>query len=1324
MKRAMTRASAEAPVGAHGDGAGCGSGAGTTATAARGRAIGAEPLPPPPAAFGAACDARRGEWDAPLELREGGSYMSYASTSEHDGSATTDATGVSHAAGAVALPAVRFSVRRWGASYVLCTALTCVALHGRGDAGVTAAVGALPPVLHLVSSAAFFVQASVNAVPLLMHRGSRLGWCAALNAYVGLLTGITNLLHAATPGVAPALRTCWGAAILPMRYVSWMHTTPALIALMAALCCVRRPHQYTLAVTADVVMLVTGLIGSVVASRLLAALLMVVSTAAMYLVLLLVWRWFTDAIAASPPGSVQRATLRFCRVHTLVAWHTFPAIVAYEALCAARGDSALAPAVLWRLEAAHAVGDFAAKVVWASLLVQGNALVSESHSRVSRRYLADSAQDELVSRLRVALTLRDRLLSATSHELRTPLNSIVGLADKLLSNAQQTSLSGGGAVGVAAGAPAAGSSFGASAAPNMPPSPRVSQLGSPTGGPAPRLSMSVAALGGGQEVTRALAAIKTSGIRLLALVDDLADDASLAASRRVTLSCAPVDLEPCVTEVLALHEGLQSTGVRLINGVPRGLPPVLADRARIAAVLHKLLAAAVRDTHAGAITISAEAVVDGCDEGGDVGGAVLGGAAGPWDPTGAAGTSQMVDANGSFCHVPGATASGMLRTLTSVQPPRTASASSGGGADADAAPRAAAANMVALTVTDTGSGTAPPCDTRDASDAEVLEDLGLGLHGARELVEAHGGRMHVHARPGMGTSVRITLPLAHDPFARASLDGGYSSAGSERRGSSDGACSRRSLDRERAGGGGAGTGSVVSEHRSSNAGSAGRRSVDVRRTSMSLDVPGFGSAFAAPPGALGISGAMPPPRRSSPPPAYERVAAAMAANEAQQRAAADAAARQRSATLDAHPAQEEWLTLSGGSAPPVVLCVGGVGGQAHLAELLATGFTVRAARDADAALLQLAADTQGPSAQRRCWPDVILLDVSSGLSAINRFHEACPASTPPPPVIVLLPSGAADNGHAERCMSAGAAEIMRFPLARDLLHARIHTQLRLRSTLHEARTSMALLRRMLPDGVISRLKDGQSLIAESMDSVTVLFSDVVSFTSLASEVPTTDLIIMLNELFSAFDVLCDKHHCYKVETIGDAYMVVAGQDGAPDHAVRMLALAADMLAAAERIRLPRVSCRTLCDNPYLSLPHEAPAHNTSPHIRLRIGMHSGPAFAGVVGTKMPRFSFFGDTINTASRMESTGFPMAVQLSEATHAEALVQGAPADKFVPFGERAVKGKGMMRTFLVREGAWEEALAAQELTPTEEQAAWRCSVMRRSSSHGQLARTWPRP
>jgi class 3 adenylate cyclase len=98
------------------------------------------------------------------------------------------------------------------------------------------------------------------------------------------------------------------------------------------------------------------------------------------------------------------------------------------------------------------------------------------------------------------------------------------------------------------------------------------------------------------------------------------------------------------------------------------------------------------------------------------------------------------------------------------------------------------------------------------------------------------------------------------------------------------------------------------------------------------------------------------------------------------------------------------------------------------------------------------------------------------------------------------------------------------------------TQLRLRTAAHEAATSSALLRRMLPEGVISRLLTGQQMIAESMESITVLFSDVVSFTSLASQVPTTELdsSMLPTKLSSRFDALCDKYGCYKVETIGDA----------------------------------------------------------------------------------------------------------------------------------------------------------------------------------------------
>jgi hypothetical protein len=312
-------------------------------------------------------------------------------------------------------PAVVFRVSRWLLSYALCVAAVIWVGRGRSDASALGAVAALPTRVHETPAAAFIVVAVVHAVSLALHGGSRLGWCAALNCYVGSLTACTNLLHlfAAT---RVARRTAWGAVVLPLRYFSWMHTTPALIALMASLCSVRRPRECAYAIIADELMFVFGIWGSLVRSPWAVAVCMVASSAWLAVVLALVWRWFTEAMAAAQPGSVQWRSLAFGRGHTMFMWCCFPAIVAVEMLCPHTHATLLA------FEASYAVADFVAKILWASLLVQGNALVAESHSRSSREYLADSARDELVARLRGALTLRDRLLSATGHELRTPLN--------------------------------------------------------------------------------------------------------------------------------------------------------------------------------------------------------------------------------------------------------------------------------------------------------------------------------------------------------------------------------------------------------------------------------------------------------------------------------------------------------------------------------------------------------------------------------------------------------------------------------------------------------------------------------------------------------------------------------------------------------------------------------------------------------------------------------------------------------------------------------------------------------------------------------------
>ncbi|KAG2489709.1 hypothetical protein HYH03_011816 [Edaphochlamys debaryana] len=194
-----------------------------------------------------------------------------------------------------------------------------------------------------------------------------------------------------------------------------------------------------------------------------------------------------------------------------------------------------------------------------------------------------------------------------------------------------------------------------------------------------------------------------------------------------------------------------------------------------------------------------------------------------------------------------------------------------------------------------------------------------------------------------------------------------------------------------------------------------------------------------------------------------------------------------------------------------------------------------------------------------------------------------------------------------------------------------------------------------------------SYMARSHESVTVLFADIASFTNMCGQVPPHSVMAFLNDLFTVFDQLVEAHGLYKVETIGDCYMVAGGlmeQDAEgfrsvaegvdPEHAAKVFAFAVDMLEAARNVPMP----------------------GSGAPVKLRVGLHSGPVMSGVVGTMMPRFCLFGDTVNTASRMESTGSPGAIHVSSATR-ELL--GTDVAGFAPTGGVSVKGKGLMYTYL---------------------------------------------
>ena len=306
-------------------------------------------------------------------------------------------------------------------------------------------------------------------------------------------------------------------------------------------------------------------------------------------------------------------------------------------------------------------------------------------------------------------------------------------------------------------------------------------------------------------------------------------------------------------------------------------------------------------------------------------------------------------------------------------------------------------------------------------------------------------------------------------------------------------------------------------------------------------------------------------------------------------------------------------------------------------------------------------------------PTLILMAVNlpgiDGYATTKEIRKHYPNA--PMPVITLSDDESEESVQAT--FGCGANDLVVKPVSKQNLMSRIGAQLK---TLHfwrgqlELTRSEHLLKEMLPESIIHRLKEGERSISDEHEEVTIIFTDIVSFTNLSATHSTQDVIQMLDTLFSQFDELTDKYGIYKVETIGDAYMAVAGLDSASraDQAHRAVSLAADMVAAASKIKMPNGEA-----------------------IEIRAGIHTGTVHAGVVGRKMPRYCLFGDTVNTASRMESTSYRSCVHLSSAACA-AYEKEEPTDNQIEItsrGSRCIKGKGVMETWLAKTGLWKECL-----------------------------------
>ncbi|MBK7584407.1 MAG: adenylate/guanylate cyclase domain-containing protein [Myxococcales bacterium] len=206
----------------------------------------------------------------------------------------------------------------------------------------------------------------------------------------------------------------------------------------------------------------------------------------------------------------------------------------------------------------------------------------------------------------------------------------------------------------------------------------------------------------------------------------------------------------------------------------------------------------------------------------------------------------------------------------------------------------------------------------------------------------------------------------------------------------------------------------------------------------------------------------------------------------------------------------------------------------------------------------------------------------------------------------------------------------------------------------EREAAEELLLNILPASIVERLKRDQSAIAEGFLEATVLFVDLVGFTPLSSKMAPGKLVEMLNDVFSKLDALTEKHGLEKIKTIGDAYMAVAGvPTPRKDHAVAVASMALELRNVATGFRTP-----------------------TGEPVQVRIGINSGPVVAGVIGTKKFSYDLWGDTVNTAARMEAHAEPGTIQVTERTYERLRTQF----HFELRGTIDVKGKGEMKTYVL--------------------------------------------
>jgi len=298
--------------------------------------------------------------------------------------------------------------------------------------------------------------------------------------------------------------------------------------------------------------------------------------------------------------------------------------------------------------------------------------------------------------------------------------------------------------------------------------------------------------------------------------------------------------------------------------------------------------------------------------------------------------------------------------------------------------------------------------------------------------------------------------------------------------------------------------------------------------------------------------------------------------------------------------------------------------------------------------------------------DLMLLDIMMPEMTGYEVLERCRAEPALSRVPVIVVSAVDEIESVARCIELGAEDYLLKPFNRIILRARISASLE-KKRLHdqerayleqiqsERKKSEELLLNILPQPVAERLKQGETVIADRFDQVTVLFADIVGFTSLWARRPPSELVAYINSIFSTFEQLTEEHGLEKIKTIGDAYMAVGGlPTPREDHTEAIAELALGIMESAQAIDTPN-------DEP----------------LRIRIGIDTGPVVAGVIGQRKFSYDLWGDTVNTADRMQTYGVPGRIQVTEAVYLR-LEDRYDLEKR---GVMLIKGKGRMPTYFLR-------------------------------------------